>query len=77
MTQQEAIIEAFEALGGTRNKFEIEGWVSQKYGDVWKDYGTPMADMVPISRGGNNSSNVREELRVLERISPGEYRLPT
>lgn len=56
MTQPQAIIEAFKALGGTRNKHEIEGWVSQKYGDTWKDCGTPMADMVPISRGGNKSS---------------------
>ena len=56
MTQCEAIIEAFKALGGTKNKYEIEGWVSQKYGDIWKDYGTSMADMVPISRGGNSSS---------------------
>lgn len=30
MTQPEAIIEAFKALGGSRNKYEIEGWVSQK-----------------------------------------------
>lgn len=77
MTQSDAIIEAFKALGGTRNKSEIEGWVSQEYGSVWKEFGTSMADMVPISRGGNSSSNVREELRVLERVSPGEYRLST
>ena len=77
MTQPEAIIEAFKALGGVKTIYEINAWVSQKYGDVWKDCGTPMADMVAISRGGNSSSNVREELRVLERVSPGEYSLPT
>ena len=36
-----------------------------------------MPDMVPVSRGGNSSLHVREELRVLERVSPGEYRIPT
>ncbi|EHQ92319.1 hypothetical protein [Desulfosporosinus youngiae] len=77
MTQPEAIIEAFKALGGTKNKYEIEEYVCQKYGDLWKDFGTPMADMVPISCGGNSSSNVREDLRVLERVNPGEYRLIT
>ena len=75
MTQSEAIIEAIKALGGTRNKYEIEDLVSKKFGDKWKDFGASMADMVPISRGGNNSSNVREGLRVLERVSPGEYLL--
>ncbi|MBC2723549.1 hypothetical protein [Desulfosporosinus sp.] len=77
MTQPEAIIEAFKALGRTRSIDEIKSWVREKYGDIWKDFGTPMADMVPISRGGNSSSTIREELRVLERVSPGEYRLLT
>lgn len=75
MTQPEAIIEAFKALGGTRNKNEINAWVSQQYGDKWKDCGTCMADMVSISRGGNSSSNIREGLRVLERVALGEYKL--
>ena len=75
MTQQEAIIEAFKALGGWKTIYEINAWVSQKYGDTWKDCGTSMADMVSISRGGNNSSSVREELRVLERVGHGKYRL--
>lgn len=75
MTQTEAIIEAFKALGGTRNQYEIRSWVIEKYGDVWKDFSASMADMVLIFRGGNSSSNVREELRVLERVSTGEYRL--
>lgn len=70
-----AIFEAFKALGGVKTIYEINEWVRQKYGDVWKDYRTPMADMVPISRGGNSSSKVREELRVLERVAFGEYRL--
>ena len=30
-----------------------------------------MADMVPISCGGNRTSTVREELRVLEGVAPG------
>lgn len=75
MTQPEAIIEAFKALGGTRNKYEIDAWVKRKYGDVWKDFGTSMADMVPLSHGGNSSSNVSDGFRVLERVSPGEYRM--
>ena len=75
MTQQEAIIEAFKALGGVKTIYGINAWVSQKYGDTWKDCGTTMADMVLISRGGNNSSTVREELPVLKRVGPSEYRL--
>jgi hypothetical protein len=31
--------------------------------------------MVPKSHGGNNSSTVPEGLRVLERVSLGEYRI--
>jgi len=29
MTQIDALIEAFKALGGSRNKDEIEGWVKR------------------------------------------------
>ena len=71
----EAIIEAFQALGGVKTKNEIEDWVSREYGNRWKDFGTRMADMVPLPLGGNRSSSVPERLRVLERVSRGEYRL--
>lgn len=75
MTQCEAIIEAFKDLGGIRNQYEIKAWVERKYGSIWKDYGTCMADMVPKSCGGNSSSTVPEKYRILERVSSGEYRL--
>ncbi|MBO8171496.1 MAG: hypothetical protein H0Z33_06385 [Bacillaceae bacterium] len=74
-TQSDAIIKAFEELGGTRSIREIEDWVNRKYGAKWKDFSTLMADMVPVSHGGNTSSTVPEEKRVLERVSRGYYRL--
>lgn len=36
MTQQEAIIEAFKALSGVKTIYEINAWVRQKYGELWK-----------------------------------------
>ncbi|MBE0513136.1 hypothetical protein IBX38_08815 [Candidatus Bathyarchaeota archaeon] len=74
-TQHEVIIEAFKVLGGVRTIGEIRDWVRTKYGDRWKDFGTRMADMVPQELGGNPSSNVRNEFRVLRRVSIGKYRL--
>lgn len=74
-TQVQAIIEVFQHLKGTRSIDEIREWVGKKYGDVWKDFATAMADMVHPSLGGNNSSNVPQKFRVLERISRGMYRL--
>jgi len=74
-TQHEAIIEAFKALGGVRTIGEIRDWVRKKYGDRWKDFGTRMTDMVPQELGGNPSSNVRDEFRVLRRFSRGRYSL--
>jgi hypothetical protein len=75
LTQCEAIIEAFITLGGIHNKQEKSEWVTNKYGAKWKDFGTPMADMVPVSYGGNKSSLVPSEFRVLQRISLGKYAL--
>jgi hypothetical protein len=75
LTQSEAIIEAFRALGGIRKSSEIEEWVLDKYGARWKDFGTLMADMVPVSHGGNNTSNESDYFRVLQRVSRGNYRL--
>jgi len=60
VNQYEAIIEAFEALGDSRTINEIQAWVNKRYGDIWKDFGTAMADMVPLYLGGNKSSNVPE-----------------
>ncbi|MDI6782992.1 MAG: hypothetical protein QME64_02725 [bacterium] len=73
--QCEAIIEAFQALGGERTIREIEDWVKNKYGASWKSLSTAMADMVPLSLGGNPSSQVQDRLRVLERVGKGIYRL--
>lgn len=63
LSQSEAIIEAFEAMGGARTAQEIKYWVEKKYGQRWKDYSTCMADMVPISLGGNISSTVPDYFR--------------
>lgn len=73
LSQSEAIIEAFKALGGVRTANEIRVWVNKSYGDKWKDYSTIMADMVPLSLGGNNSSTVPEYFQVLKRDSRGKY----
>jgi hypothetical protein len=54
----EAIIAAFETLGGERTIKEIKDWVYVRYGDRWKDIATSMADMVPVSQGGNESSRI-------------------
>jgi len=74
-TQHEAIIEAFKNLGGIRTAAEIEVWLTKKYGLRWVYYSTRMADMVPERLGGNSSSTVPDEFRVLTRISKGEYAL--
>lgn len=73
--QCEAIIEAFKALGGSRTIRDIEEWVTSNYGDIWQDFGTSMADMVPLSRGGNTTSSVPDRMRVLTRVSRGIYRM--
>jgi hypothetical protein len=76
MKQTEAIIEAFLALGGTRSISEIKSWVDEKYGlNKWKDFGTTMADMVPQIFGGNKTSTIPEDLRILEKVDRGLYRL--
>ena len=75
VTQYEAIIEAFKALGGEKTRKDIEDWVYRKYGLRWKDLGTAMADMVPRSRGGNPSSTCPLKHRVLKRVTRGVYRL--
>ncbi|KRF01082.1 hypothetical protein ASG89_26095 [Paenibacillus sp. Soil766] len=46
MTQEEAIISAFEIMGGEKRPKEIEAWVIHHLsGYNWKDYRTVMADM--------------------------------
>lgn len=51
-TQCEA---TFKALGWVITIQEIENWVNKTYGAKWKDFGTSLADMVPRSKGGNES----------------------
>jgi hypothetical protein len=75
MKHYEAIIEALEILGGEATIKEIDDLINKKHPHMWKPAGTALADMVPKSYGGNVSSTIKEEFRVLERISPGRYRL--
>jgi hypothetical protein len=77
MNHYQAIILALEDLGGEGTIKEVKEWVDLHYPNTWKDTGTTLADMVPMSLGGNSSSNVGDEYRILERISPGKYRLYT
>ncbi|MFS0671748.1 hypothetical protein [Ornithinibacillus sp. 179-J 7C1 HS] len=75
MTQVEAIIDAFQNLGGARTASEIEEWVVSNYGSRWKDFSTPMDEMVPVSHGGNNISTIPDYFRVLTRVEKGRYSL--
>ena len=58
ITQADAVIEAFKALGGDRSISVIENQVIRKYGARMVDYGTCMADMVHTELTSNRSSNV-------------------
>ncbi|WP_423800793.1 hypothetical protein [Neobacillus sp. SAB-20_R2A] len=75
MNHYEAIILALDELGGEGTIKEVDDWIHARYPNTWKSAGTALADMVPKSLGGNHSSNVLDEYRVLERVSPGAYRL--
>jgi hypothetical protein len=77
MALSDYIIEAFRALGGSRSIGEIEDWVTRRHGGRWasSSFSTAMADMVPESLGGNRSSLVPVEKRVLRRVSRGVYGL--
>jgi hypothetical protein len=48
MTQNEVIIGALEALGGEGTIKEVSAWMDEMYPNRWKDYGTVLADMVPV-----------------------------
>ena len=75
ITQVDAVIEAFKALGGDCSISEIENWVTWKFGARWKDFGTCMADMVPEELDGNRTSSVPLRKRVLRRVDRGVYTL--
>jgi hypothetical protein len=66
MNQNEAIISALIDLGGEGTIKEVHAWLDEHYPNTWKESGTALADMVPLSHGGNSSSAVRDEYRVLE-----------
>lgn len=74
MNQNEAIICVLIDLGGEATIKEVQAWLDEQYPYTWKDSGTALADMIPLSHGGNSSSTVKEEYRVLERVSRGRYR---
>ncbi|CAH2716711.1 hypothetical protein BACCIP111895_03899 [Neobacillus rhizosphaerae] len=75
MNHYQAIILALDNLGGEGTIGQVNDWINSNYPNTWKEAGTALADMVPMSLGGNRSSNVSEEFRILERVSPGRYRL--
>jgi hypothetical protein len=75
MNHYQAIILALDDIGGEGTIKEVSDWIQIKYPNTWKDVGTTLADMVPKSLGGNSSSTVSDEYRVLKRVSPGRYRL--
>lgn len=75
LKQYEAIIEAFNVMGGVRTISEINNWVTKKYTKQWRDFSTIMADMVAVSHGGNKSSNIPDRMRVLKRVSRGKYKM--
>jgi hypothetical protein len=75
MTLVEAIIKALEALGGEGTIQDVHQKVNEMHPSKWKDPSTALADMVPVYLGGNTSSNVKDEFRVLDRVEKGRYRL--
>ncbi|MEW9053961.1 MAG: hypothetical protein AB2392_22600 [Neobacillus sp.] len=75
MNLHHAILLALEDLGGEGTIKEVTKWIEKEYPNTWKDIGTALADMVPVSRGGNVTSTVSDEYRVLERVERGRYAL--
>jgi hypothetical protein len=51
----EAIIKGFKELKVERSIKEISDWIIINCDHKWTDIGTTMADMVPISFGGNST----------------------
>jgi len=77
MSLSDHIIEAFRVLGGRRSIREIEDWVTKRHGARWasSSFSTTMADMVPEALGGNRSSLIPDDRRILRRVSRGVYSL--
>ncbi|MCM3768761.1 hypothetical protein M3234_28230 [Neobacillus niacini] len=68
MNHYQAIILALDSLGGEGTIREVNESIQTKYPNKWRDAGTAMADMAPESLGGNCSSNVSDEYRILESV---------
>ena len=79
MAIHDHIIEAFQTLGGDRTIDEIDNWIKRNHGANWtrSSISTTMADMVPTRLGGNRTSTVPNNKRVLQRVTRGTYRLIT
>jgi hypothetical protein len=65
LNQYEAIIEAFNVLGGTRSVTEIKNWVTSTYGFMWKDFYVLMLQMA----SNRLNSSIPEKYRVLSKVS--------
>lgn len=74
-TLYEAIIDRLKHFGKDCTIEEVKDYIRRNYSRNWSDIGTTMADMVPEEDGGNSSSNVPTEYRVLKRVSRGIYTL--
>ena len=64
LNQYEAIIEAFNVLGGTRSVTEIKNWVIDKYGFRWKNFYVLMLQMA----SNRLNSSIPEKYRVLCKV---------
>lgn len=71
----EAIIDGLKHFGKDCTIKEVKDYIRRNYSQTWSDIGTTMADMVPEEDGGNTSSKVPTEYRVLKRVSRGIYTL--
>ncbi len=64
LNKYEAIIEAFNVLGGERSVTEIKNWVTAKYGFRWKDFYVLMLQMA----SNRFNSSIPEKYRVLSKV---------
>lgn len=69
------IIEAIKELGGKATIKQVENYIKSRYGNICRDIGTLMADMVSLKEGGNSTSSVPNEKRILKRVNKGEYQI--
>lgn len=72
VTADEAVRTAMRAMGGERTADEVTTWITENLTQRWKDIGTTMADM---TQSDSSRTGYVLERQVLERSSPGVYRL--